>query len=125
MKRFMREFVWAIVVITFALGAGAQTSAADGKQSDRKGKANTRQVTGEVTAFDLPARTLTVKGKSGIVTLLLTDKTLVRMERQTKQFSDVQVGDRVTVKYRESDGQLAAKSIDIKTTSKKPKSPPS
>jgi hypothetical protein len=45
------------------------------------------------------------------------------MNKEPKTLSDVQIGDRVTVKYKDADGRQTAKSIEIKSASKKPNLP--
>ncbi len=65
---------------------------------------------GEVTAVDMAAKTLTVKGKKGDMTFDITD---AKMKSEPKQ------GDKLYIKYTELDGKMVAKSIIGKKDTKK------
>lgn len=69
--------------------------------------AKLRQITGEVTAIDAAAKTLTIQGKKGEVTVAVDDKIVERLR-------DVKVGDKVTVKYGEMDGKNVATMVAVK-----------
>lgn len=71
------------------------------------------QVTGEVTAVDAKAMSITVKGKKD-VTAVVDDKTKITAGKDKKTLADVKAGDKVTVKFTEADGKNTAKSIEIK-----------
>ncbi len=91
--------------------APASTSAPDKKaekKTAKKGKA--RQFTGEVTAIDMAAKMLTVKNKKGEKTFDLTDAT---MKKEPK------TGDKILVKYTETDGKMIADSVTAKKSVKK------
>jgi Cu/Ag efflux protein CusF len=119
----MQKFMGKVIAFVLVLSFSGLASAVDEKPSDKKARAKTKQITGEVTEFDVNSKTVSVKGKNGTVTLVFTDKTNVIMGRETRSLSDVQIGDRVTIKYRESDGKRTAKRIEIKSIAKKPKLP--
>ena len=105
-------FVFAITSVSFATdktaapapmekkAAPAAEKAAPAK-AEKKSPAKVKQVTGDVTAVDAKAKTITVKGKKGDVVIALDDKML----------ADVKAGDKVTAKYTEADGKNTAKSV--------------
>jgi hypothetical protein len=67
--------------------------------------AKAHSMTGEVTAVDATAKTMTVKAKSGDVNLTFDDKTVL-----TPKGQEIKVGDKVTVWYKTSgDTKLATK----------------
>jgi len=115
----MGIFVAFVLVLSFS----GLTSAVDEKQIEKKARAKARQITGEIVDIDAKAKTVSVKGKNGTIALEVTDRTKVSMHKETKALEDVQVGDRVTVKFKESGGKQTAKSIEIKSTVKRPKLP--
>jgi len=78
-------------------------------------KVKVRMITGDVVTVDAAVKTLTVKGKKAEIVISVDDKTTVRIDREKKTLSDINVGDRVTVKYAESEGNNIARSIEIKT----------
>jgi uncharacterized alpha/beta hydrolase family protein len=80
-------FVFAITSLSFA--------------AEKKAHAKVKQVTGEVTAMDAQAKTITVKGKKGDVVIAAEDKMV----------KDIMAGDKVVVKYTEADGKNTAKSV--------------
>jgi ribosomal protein S1 len=93
--------------------AEKKSAAAEKKSADAAKKAVKKQVTGDVTAVDAKANTLTVKGKKGDVMVSTDDKTKVMAGKDAKTLADVKVGDKVTVKYTEADGKNVAAKVAI------------
>ncbi len=104
--------MFAFTAVTFAAEKAAapaeKKEAAAAKKAAPAKKAVKKQVTGEVTAVDAKANTLTVKGKKGDVTLSTDDKTTVMAGKDKKTLADVKAGDKVTVHYTEADGKNVA-----------------
>jgi Cu/Ag efflux protein CusF len=121
----MQKFMGAVIAFILVLSLPGLASAVDEKPTVKKAKARTKQISGEVAEIDLKAQTVTVRGKNGTVSAGLTDKTKIVMNKEVRTLGDLQSGDRVTMKYKESDGKQTAKSIEIKVTSKKSKLPTS
>lgn len=98
-------FVFAITSVSFAAekaaAPAAEKAAAPAKAEEKKAPAKVKQVTGNVTAVDAKAKTITVKGKKGDVVIAVDDKMI----------ADVKAGDKVTAKYTEADGKNTAKSV--------------
>ncbi len=92
----------------------AAAPAKEEKKAEKKAPAKVKTVTGEVTAVDAKANTLTVKGKAGDVALSADDKTTVKIGKDKKSLADVKAGDKAVVKYSEVDGKNVAKSIAAK-----------
>lgn len=121
----MKRAIALIVAMLFVLSVAVFAVAAEKKEAapmekkeaapaEKKAPAKVKQVTGEVTAVDAAAKTLTVKGKAGDVALTADDKTTVKVGKEKKTLADVKVGDKATVRYAEMDGKNVAKSIIIK-----------
>ncbi len=109
-------FVLSMAALSFAAEekkapAAEKKEAAPAKMEEKKAPAKVKQVTGEVVAVDVAAKTLTVKGKAGDVALTVDDKTTVKVGKEKKALADIKVGDKATVKYAEADGKNVAKSI--------------
>jgi len=102
--------MFAFTAVTFA----AEKAAAPAEKKEMKAKAVKKQVTGEVTAVDAKANTLTVKGKKGDVMVSTDDKTTVMAGKDKKTLADVKAGDKVTVNYTEADGKNVAAKVAIK-----------
>jgi len=96
-----------------AAPAKKEAAPAAKKEAAPAKKAAKKQVTGEVTAVDAKANTLTVKGKKGDVTVSTDDKTKVVAGKDKKTLADVKAGDKVTVKYTEADGKNTATKVEI------------
>ena len=117
-------FVFALTSISFAVEKKAEApapvekkEAAPVKAEEKKAPAKVMQVTGEVTACDTKAMTITiskkVKGKAVETVVTVDDKTKIMMGKEKKALADVKAGDKVTVKYKEVDGKNVAKSVAI------------
>ena len=72
---------------------------------EKKDSTKAMVVSGEVTAVDTAANTLTIKGKDGEVVLTTTDRTRFP---EGKTLADVKVGDELSSKYSEKDGKMMA-----------------
>ena len=99
-------FVFAITSVSFATEKAAAPAPVEKKATPAAEKAapvkvKVKQVSGDVTAVDAKAKTITVKGKKGDVVIAVDDKML----------ADVKAGDKVTAKYTEADGKNTAKSV--------------
>ena len=121
-------FVFSLAGFAFAVEKAATPAPAEKKAEAEKATeakpapaAKVKQITGEVKTVDTTANTLTVKGKRAEVTVSCTDKTKVMMGKEKKTLADVKVGDKVVVKYTESEGKNVAKSIAIKPAEETPK----
>jgi ribosomal protein S1 len=131
MKRFIVLlvailFVFTISAVSFAETAGGYGSAPEKKAESAKAeKKKVVQVTGDVTAVDAKAMTVTVKKmvkkEAKEVVITVDDKTKIMMGKDKKALSDIKAGNKVTAKYSEVDGKNIAKSIDIKAEKKEEK----
>jgi len=112
----MKKVIAIIVSALFVLSVAGLSFAAEQKAApaaEKKAPAKVKQVTGEVAAVDAAAKTLTIKGKKGDVSLMADDKTTVKVGKEKKTLADVKAGDKATVKYVEMDGKNTAKSIVV------------
>ena len=100
----MKKALAIIVSLLFVLSV-VGLSFAEKKMEEKKQAMKAMYVTGEVTAVDASAKTLTIKGKEGEVVLTTTDKTKFA---KGKTLADVKVGDKLTAKYVEKDGKMMA-----------------
>jgi ribosomal protein S1 len=110
-------FVLSVAGLSFAAEQKAVAPAETKKEAapataEKKAPAKVMQVTGEVVAVDAKAKTLTVKGKKGDVALSVEEKAAAKL-------ADIKVGDKVTVKYKETDGKNVATSVAAKKTAEK------
>lgn len=123
----MKKVVALASVVVFVLGicvaAFATSNAPAAESAAPAPKAKIMRITGEITALDAKAMTLTVKGKKGDVSLVADEKTKVLIGKEVKGLSDLKVGDKVTVKYTEKDGKMVAKSISAKAAPAAPAAP--
>ena len=103
-------FVLSVAGLSFAAEKAATAAPAEKAapvKAEKKAPAKVKHLTGEVVAVDAKAKTLTVKGKKADVALSVDDKAAAKL-------ADVKVGDKVTVKYKETDGKNVATSIVAK-----------
>jgi ABC-type Fe3+-hydroxamate transport system substrate-binding protein len=92
-------FILAVASVTFAADKKA---AAPAEKKEVTVKAKMKQVTGEVTAVDAKANTITVKKGKKDTTITVDDKTKIMVGKAKKALADVKVGDKVTVHYAEA-----------------------
>ncbi len=101
-------FVFSVAGLSFA---AEKDSATKPVPAEKKAPIRINQVSGEVTAVDAAAKTVTIKSKNGEVTIATDDKTMVRVGREKKTLADIKVGDRAISRYTEVDGKNMARSI--------------
>ena len=117
-------FVLSVTGLSFATeekkaAPEAAPAAAPAKAEEKKAepakkeKTNVHQITGDVTAVDATAKTVTIKGKGKD-----KDKDVTLGASGIKDLT-VKVGDKVTARYTEKEGKMVAKSI--KAAKAKPK----
>jgi Cu/Ag efflux protein CusF len=112
----------AFVATVFAQGPAAPETAAPAPAPEKKAetkaawKGRMHHFRGEVSAMDMAAKTLTVKGKKGDMTFDVTD---------AKIKGEPKAGDKVKVAYTKKDGKMVAKYVKMKGAKKagKPMTP--
>ena len=113
-KRFIvfSAVLWVFLFCSFSVPE--EVFAATGTSDTPKN----RQVTGIVKEVDTGTKTITVskkiKDKTTDTVAVYDQKTKVVDGKEQKTISDIHVGDKVTMKYREADGHNRAKKIVIK-----------
>lgn len=127
MKRLLVVLLAVFFGITFVSSVFAQSAAEKSTQAAKdtapvpEKKADTKAAPGatllryggEVTAIDMAAKTLTVKGKKGDMRFDMTD---------VKMMGEPKAGDRVMVQYTKKDGKMVADSVvEMKSPRKAPK----
>ena len=120
MKKIFALMIALMMVVTF----GGSTFAEEARKAEEPAKevkkaSEKKQLTGEVTAIDAKANTITVKGKKGESTCEVTADTKITAGKEAKTLADVKVGDKVECKHVEKDGKSVCKSLKIKTAEKK------
>jgi Cu/Ag efflux protein CusF len=106
-------FVVSVAGLSFAAEKGMKEPAAE-KMMEKKAPVKVKWLTGEVSAVDAAAMTLTVKGRKAEVALTVNDKTKIMMGKEKKTLADVKVGEKVSTRYSEVEGKNVAKSIALK-----------
>jgi len=125
----MKKAIAIIVSLLFVLSVAGLSFAAEKavapaaeKAMETKAPVKVKWLTGEVTAVDATANTITVKGKKAETTITCDDKTKIMMGKKKNTLADVKVGDKVSVRYSEVEGKNVAKSVMMhaaKPTAKK------
>lgn len=110
----MKKFT--IILISFLLCAVFVTVALS---AEKTVSSKTRQITGNVTAIDTKANTVTVEKKNTEVILSVGEKTKIIECTIKSKITDIKIGDKVTAKYKETATENTAKSITIRETIEK------
>ncbi len=107
-------FILAVTSVTFAAEKQAAPATAPEKKMEAApaAKAAEMHVKGDITAVDAKAMTITVKGKKGDVTVMVDDKTEIKVGKDKKTIADLKAGEKVKIKYHEADGKNIAKSVE-------------
>lgn len=107
-------FILAVTSVTFAAEKAAAPAPAPEKKTEatKATKVTEKHVTGDITAVDAKAMTITVKGKKGDVTVTVDDKTDIKVGKDKKSIADLKAGEKVRIKYHEADGKNTAKSVE-------------
>jgi hypothetical protein len=118
MKKILALMAAIMMVAAFSGVTFAEEKKAEPAKEEKKAPEKVKQVTGEATAVDAKANTITVKGRKGEVTCDVTADTKIAAGKETKTLADVAAGNKVTVKYVEGGGKNVAKSIAVKAATK-------
>ena len=110
---FMKKALAIIVSVLIVLSVVGLSFANDKQHAEEN-----MYVSGEVTAVDVAANTLTIKGKKGEFVLTTTDKTKFA---EGMTLADVKVGDKLSAKYSEKDGKMMAWKVMTKEEMKEMK----
>ena len=87
-------FVLSVAGLSFAAEKAVKATTpapTEEKAMEKKAPAKVKWLTGEVSAVDAAAMTLTVKGKKAEVALTVNDKTKIMMGKEKKALADVKV----------------------------------
>lgn len=106
----MKKALFAVVAIALATMFAAPTFAEDAKKAD---KPKTRQFTGEITAVDAAAKSVTLKNKDGETkTIVVGDKTkIATADKKAAELSDLKAGDRMQANFTEDGDKNVATKI--------------
>ena len=119
----MKKVVSIVVALLFVFSIASLSFAVEGQKAMPVEKPKVKQVTGDVKAVDMKAKTITVtkmmKGKAEETVVTVDDKTKIMMGEEKKALADVKVGEKVKAVYKEVEGQNVAKSITIMPAEKK------
>ena len=113
MKKIACLFSLFFLVITHSLPAFAT-------EKNVNQKTKVRQITGLVKTINTEEKTITltkkIKKQPVDTVVHVVEKTKFKLEKENKAFSDVKVGDKVTVKFIEANGKNVEKKIMIRTS---------
>lgn len=120
----MKRAIAVVLALMFALTLTGLSFAAETKEAPAvEKKEASKHITGDVTAVDAKAMTITVKSKKHEVTVSVNDKTKITAGKDAKTFADVKAGETVSVKYTATDGKNVAGSVDIHAAKKQEAAP--
>ena len=112
MNKHLLRGAMAVGIAAIALSFAAPVRAADDTTPPPKPKAH--QWTGIVESIDSKAETAIVKKDTESKTFKLTEKTRYStVDKKDATASDIKVGDKVTVRYTETDGVATALRIGV------------
>jgi hypothetical protein len=101
----MKNLMMGLIVFMVAFGFVGMNPAEAGSKSSK--------VSGEVTAVDPGAKTVTVKAKNKDVTLMITDRTNIAQGKEKRTLGDIHPGAKLTAQYVMEGDKLMAKNIKL------------
>jgi hypothetical protein len=104
--------------------AKAGASTAEKKAADKAKAVRVKHISGEILAVNTKTKTITVRFKDEDVSLQYEDSTVVKMDLDSVQPSELPLGTRATVKYVERKGRYVARGIFVSTETAEKKEPP-
>jgi Cu/Ag efflux protein CusF len=107
---FIMRKLTLIIISLYLISAFYTTTLA----SEKSNPSRIRQITGNVTAIDTKTNTIIVKKKDKVVALRVKEKTKIIQCIKKTSITDIKVGDKVTVKYKQFNGENTARSIIIR-----------
>jgi Cu/Ag efflux protein CusF len=104
----MKKALVAMTAVALATLIALPTYAEDAKKAD---KPKSRQFTGEITAVDAAAKTVTLKNAKGETKTFQADGAKVMTaDKPAAELTDLKVGDKVTAQFKEDgDKNIATK----------------
>ena len=109
----MKRILVLLTALTVALAFSAVTFAEEATMTEPANAATPAKTatkgSGEVTAVDAKAMTITVKAKKGEKVIAITDASKITVGKETKAIADVKVGDKVKVKVAKAAKNPCAK----------------
>ena len=107
----MKKAIAVVISILFVLSFAGPTFARMGMS--RAMQSSVKDTEGEIQAIDQKAKTVTVKGMRGLVTVTVDEKTVVKSGKDMKSFADLKIGDKVVVTFEADEGKNMAKTISV------------
>lgn len=103
----MRYLSRSLLVITAALALALPALAEEAAKEAKPEKPTVRQFTGEITAVDVAAKTVSVKNRKNETKEFVCDPAckVSTADKKAAELADLKVGDRTQVHYREQDGK--------------------
>jgi Cu/Ag efflux protein CusF len=108
----LKKAIAVVISVLFVLSFAGPTFARMGMKR-AIGDSPVKDAQGEIQAIDQKAKTITVKAMRGPLTATADEKTVVKLGKEMKAFSDLKVGDKVVVTYEAGEGKNIAKTIVI------------
>lgn len=108
----MKRAIAIVVSMIFVLSFAGPTFARMGMKR-AIGDAPVKDAQGEIKAIDQKEKTITVEAMRGPLTVTADERTVVKLDKTMKAFSDLKVGDKVVITYTLGEGKNVAKTITI------------
>ena len=108
----MKRSIAILISVIFVLSFAGPTFARMGMKR-AIGDAPIKDSQGEIQAISQKDKTITVKAMRGTVTATADERTVVKLDKTMKAFSDLKVGDKVVLTYEVGEGKNIAKTIII------------
>jgi len=108
----LKRAIAIVISVLFVLSFAGPTFARMGMKRTI-GDTLVRDAQGEIKAVDKKEKTITVQSMRGPLTVTADERTVVKLGKEMKAFSDLKVGDKVVLTYSVGEGKNIASTITI------------
>jgi hypothetical protein len=101
-----------VIAVLFVLSFAGPTFARGGMKRVI-GDSPVKDAQGEIKSIDKKEKTITVDAMRGPLTVTADERTVVKLGKEMKPFTDLKVGDKVVITYSLGEGKNVAQTITI------------
>jgi Cu/Ag efflux protein CusF len=108
----LKRAIAIVISVLFVLSFAGPTFARMGMKR-AIGDSPVKDAQGEIKAIDKKEKAITVEAMRGPLTVTADERTVVKLGKEMKVFSDLKVGDKVVLTYSVGEGKNIAQTITI------------
>jgi hypothetical protein len=108
----LKRVIAIVISVLFVLSLAGPAFARMGMKR-AIGDSPVKDAQGEIKAVNQKEKTVTIEAMRGLITVTADERTVVKLGKEMKVFTDLKVGDNVVITYSIGEGKNEAKTITI------------